>query len=104
MKTQENQTQRVKERTKKLPVTLEGDINELLCLELLAVLYEDSSILPVIVDVEPSEDEDYLSQKYLDQVTPLVLETRCEIVFPVIRLYDTEMFVLNYQKFYDFSL
>jgi hypothetical protein len=92
-----------KGKTKKLPVAYTGDINEIICLALLAVVYEESSILPVSIDVQESEAEDYLSQKYIDQFKPLVLEAFSEIVFPAIRMYDSEMFILNYQKFYDFS-
>ncbi len=100
MKSLDKPSQEGNQKIKKLPVSFVEDANIILCLELLSVIYEESCILPVTIDVGPSDDDDYLSQKYLDQVTLLVLEVQKEIVFPLIRLYDSEMFVLNYQKFY----
>jgi hypothetical protein len=47
-----------------------------------------------------SEMDDYLTQKYKDQVCPLFLAVEGEIIFPLIGMFDTDMFILNYRQFY----
>ena len=85
---------------KKLPIIpLKGREN-LVHLELLSLVYEESSIVPVFCHIEEDDGRDYLTQKYVDQVELLMLNVKGEVVFPLIRLFDCGMFALNYRKFY----
>jgi thioredoxin-related protein len=87
--------------TKKLPVAGCGEEGMEVCMELLSLVYGESEITPIAVDLEEKGDEeDYLTQKYRDQVSPLFLEVSGEIVFPLPGLFDSDMFILNYRKFY----
>ena len=87
-------------KPKKLPIIGFDHEHLLVCLELLSVIYAESSILPVSVQERDLDSEDYLSQKYLDVMEPLKLEVKGEFIFPLMGLFDSKMFVLNYQKFY----
>lgn len=87
-------------KPKKLPVSGFEHEQFLVCLELLSVIYAESSILPVSLEERDPDSEDYLSQKYLDVMEPMMLEIKGEFIFPVMGLFDSKMFVLNYQKFY----
>ncbi len=90
--------------TKKLPVAHYGEEGMDVCMELLSLVYGESEITPVAVEFdEMGEEEDYLTQKYRDQVSPLFLEVAGEIVFPLPGLFDSDMFILNYRKFYSKS-
>lgn len=89
---------------KKLPVPahFEGD-GMLVCLELLSSVYGETEIVPVPMASEMhqnSEADDYLTQKYKDQVCPLLLEVEGEIIFPLVGMFDSDMFILNYRQFY----
>jgi len=68
-------------------------------LALLSLVYEESSIIPISLEERELESQDYLTRKYMDLVTPMILEVKGEVVFPL-GLYDSEMIVLNYRKFY----
>ena len=86
---------------KKLPIVHSERDQFLAYLELLAVCYEDSSILPVLADIHKlPDDADYMTQKYLEVVTPLLLEVKGEVIFPLIPLFDSGMIALNYRKYY----
>ncbi len=85
---------------KKLPVAYFGEEGMSVCLELLSLVYGESEIMPVPVNFEEGDEEDYLSQKYKDQVGPLLLAVEGEIIFPLLGMYDSDMFILNYRKFY----
>ena len=89
---------------KKLPVAYFGEEEMSVCLELLTLIYGESEITPVPVDFEgKGDEEDYLSQKYKDQVSPLFLAVEGEIIFPLPGLFDSDMFILNYRQFYEKS-
>lgn len=88
---------------KKLPVAYFGGEEMEVCLELLSLVYGESEIIPVPVEFEEGAEEDYLSQKYKDQVKPLLLAVEGEIIFPLIGMYDCDMFILNYRQFYSKS-
>jgi len=89
---------------KKLPVPAHFEAEGMLvCLELLSSVYGESEISPIPVTSqidENSEMDDYLTQKYKDQVCPLVLAVEGEIIFPLIGMFDSDMFILNYRQFY----
>ena len=89
-------------KPKKLPMAHSERDQFLAYLELLSLTYEESSILPVLLEVKKTDDQDYLSQKYIDLVEPLMLEVKGEVIFPEIDLFDSHMIVLNYRKFYSF--
>ena len=85
---------------KKLPIVpLEGR-NKLVHLELLSLVYKESSIVPISCEIQENDDRDYLTQRYVDQMQHLIIEVKGEIVFPLIGLFDCGMFALNYRKFY----
>ena len=88
---------------KKLPVAYFGEEEMTVCLELLSLVYGESEIIPVPITFDEGDEEDYLSQKYKDQVSPLFLAVEGEIIFPLIGMYDSDMFILNYRKFYSKS-
>ncbi len=85
---------------KKLPVAYFGGEEMSVCLELLSLIYGESEITPVPINIEDSDEEDYLSRKYKDQVQPLLLAVEGEIIFPLLGMYDSDMFILNYRQFY----
>ncbi len=93
--------QRPPEYVKTLPVAYFGEQDDL-CLELLSSVYGETDIVPVPVEFESavSDEEDYLSRKYKELVQPLFLAVAGEIIFPLIGMFDTEMFILNYSRFY----
>ena len=85
---------------KKLPIIPLAGRENLVHLELLSLVYKESSIVPVSCHIDEDDGRDYLTQKYVDQVEHLRLDVKGEIVFPLIRLFDSGMFALNYRKFY----
>lgn len=85
---------------KKLPIIPLKGREKLVLLELLTHVYKESSIVPVACQLEKSNKRDFLTQKYIDQVEPLMLEVKGEVVLPTIPLFDCGMFALNYRKFY----
>ncbi len=85
---------------KKLPIVPLNGSENLVHLELLALIYEESSIVPVSCHIEEDDGRDYLTQKYVDQVETLMMKVKGEVVFPMIRLFDCGMFALNYRRFY----
>jgi hypothetical protein len=86
---------------KKLPMAHSDREDVQAYLELLSIVYAESSIQPVSVHVSESDDfEDYLTHKYAEVVKSLFLEVKGEVIFPLIGLYDTGMFALNYRQFY----
>lgn len=85
---------------KKLPISpLQGKENPL-HLELLSLVYEESSIRPVSCHIEEDDGRDYLAQKYVDQVEGLMLHVKGEVIVPLLGLFNCKMFTLNYRKFY----
>jgi hypothetical protein len=85
---------------KKLPIVPLKGKERVLHLELLALMYGESSIVPVSCHIEEDDGRDYLTQKYVDHVENLMMRVKGEVVFPMISLFDCKMFVLNYRKFY----
>jgi hypothetical protein len=85
---------------KKLPVAYFGEEEMDVCLELLSLVYGESEITPVPINIEGNEEEDYLSGKYRNQVEPLMLAVEGEIIFPLKGMFDSDMFILNYRQFY----
>ncbi len=89
---------------KRLPVAYfaEGEMN--VCLELLRSVYGESEIMPVPLLLETDESDDYLSRKYRNHVEPLLLEVEGEVIFPPTEMFDSDMFILNYRRFYNHPL
>lgn len=85
---------------KKLPISpLKGNESPL-HLELLSLVYEESSICPVSCHIEDDDGRDYLAQKYVDEVEHLMLQVKGEVIFPLLGLFNCKMFTMNYRKFY----
>jgi hypothetical protein len=85
---------------KKLPIAPLKGKEGTLHLELLSLVYAESSICPVSCSIEEDDGRDFLTQKYVDQVEHLILKVQGEVIFPVMGLFNCKMFTLNYQKFY----
>jgi|GEM_PF-3089811 len=85
---------------KKLPVAYFGEEEMNVCFELLSLVYGETEITPVHLELQDAETDDYLSQKYRDQVEPLLLAVEGEVIFPLTGMFDSDMFILNYRKFY----
>ena len=85
---------------KKLPISPLHDKESSLHLELLSLVYEESSIRPVSCSIEDDDGRDYLTQKYVNEVEHLMLKIKGEVIFPLLGLFNCKMFTLNYRKFY----
>jgi hypothetical protein len=83
---------------KKIGVVISGELDQELSLELLCLLYADTEVEPVSFEQAAPEDDGLL--QFEDVVTPYILNASKEIISPLIRLFDGDMFVLNYQKYY----
>lgn len=87
-------------RKKRLPIAYFGGEGHEICLELLSLVYGESEITPISCAMQESESDDYLSQKYINHVKPMLLEVEGEIIFPLAGMFDSDMFIINYKKFY----
>lgn len=87
-----------KKSPKKIGVVISGELDQELSLELLSLLYEDTEVEPVSFEQAIPEDDGLLQLE--DVVTPYIINASKEIISPLIRLFDGDMFVLNYQKYY----
>ena len=94
-----NEIQEVpRKSSKKIGVVLSGEIDQELSLELISILYEDAEIEPVSFEQAIPEDDGLLQLE--DVVSPYIINASSEIISPLIRLFDGDIFVLNYQKYY----
>jgi hypothetical protein len=98
MKTPEKQQEEPKKNSKKIGVVISQELDQEISLELLSLLYADTEVEPVSFEHAPSEDNGLLQHE--DVVAPYILNASKEIISPLIRLFDGDMFVLNYQKYY----
>ena len=64
-----------------------------LCLDLLSSVSEVFDAAIASMEEQEMEYEQYHNPS-------VVLKVRSEVIFPVIGLFDTDMFILNYSKFY----
>ncbi|MBM3208516.1 MAG: hypothetical protein FJZ57_07975 [Chlamydiae bacterium] len=84
--------------SKKIGVVLSGELDQELSLELISILYEDAEVEPVSFEQAIPEDDGLLQLE--DVVSPYIINASSEIISPLIRLFDGDIFVLNYQKYY----
>jgi hypothetical protein len=88
-----------KKMGKKVAVVLADNVDPDISIELLSVVYEDLDIEPICFEGNRNLDEGLLMQK--DLMEPLIIDACAEIIYPILPLFDSEIFVLNYQKFYE---
>ena len=88
-----------KKMGKKVAVVLSENVDPDISIELLSVIYEDLDIEPICFEGVRNLDEGLLMQK--DLMEPLIINACSEIICPIQPLFDSEIFVLNYQKFYE---
>jgi hypothetical protein len=69
-----------------------------MCIELLSELHEDEYVEPSLGGIKDLEPEE--SVGYAGRVEPDLIELRGEVVFPLKCLFDSEMVLFNYCKFY----
>lgn len=84
---------------KKIAVVLSETIDPQISIELLAVIYEGLDVEPISFEETREVDEGLLVSK--DPIEPLLINANSEIISPMIPIFDSEVFVLNYQKFYE---
>ena len=87
-----------KKMGKKVAVVISQNGDPDISIELLSVIYEDLDIEPICFEASKNLDEGLLMQK--DLIEPLIINASSEIIYPIQPLFDSEIFVLNYQKFY----
>ena len=88
-----------KKMGKKVAVVLSENGDPDISIELLSVIYEDLDIEPISFEAAKDSDKGLLMQK--DLMEPLIINACSEIIYPIQPLFDSEIFVLNYQKFYE---
>lgn len=81
------------EEVENLPVTYLAGEGISLCLELLSSISEVFDAAIASLEGERTEYQEYSN-------CSSVPEVRSEVIFPVIGLFDSDMFILNYGKFY----
>jgi len=88
-----------KKTGKKIAVLLSEGIDPEISMELLSVIYEDSDIEPISFEESAPQDEALIATH--DPMASLVISVKSEIICPMLPMFDSEIFVLNYQKFYE---
>lgn len=88
-----------KKSGKKIAVVLSETLDPQISMELLAVIYEDFDVEPISFEESKEIDEGLIISK--DPMEPLLINVNSEIICPMIPVFDSEIFVLNYQKFYE---
>jgi hypothetical protein len=83
---------------KKVAVILSEDIDHELSLELLSGIYEDLDLEPISFERAPLCQNPFIGDS--DNLAPLVVDARSEIVSPSMRMFDSEILIFNYRKFY----
>jgi len=84
---------------KKIAVLLSEGIDPQVSMELLSVMYEDSDIEPISFEQMGDSDDGLITSQ--DLMAPLIINVKSEIICPMLPMFDSEIFVLNYQKFYE---
>lgn len=85
--------------SKKMPVFFSKECHPEVTEELLAVLFEDSGIEPICFEKSEKSEDGTLDHE--DIVAPLMIQADVEIICPLIHFFDSDVFVLNYRKYYD---
>ncbi len=88
-----------KQYKKKIAVNFSSEIDEQLCIELLSVIYQDSDIIPILLE-EVEQDDECLHDAHRECLNRLIVDVEKEIIPVPFQLYNSAFFVLNYQKFY----
>lgn len=86
-------------KSKKIAVLLSEEIDPEISMELLSIMYEDSDIEPISFEQMAPEDDGLIASQ--DLMEPLIINVKAEIICPMLPMFDSEIFVLNYQKFYE---
>ncbi|MEI8328754.1 MAG: hypothetical protein WCG14_01960 [Chlamydiia bacterium] len=94
-----NHKKTVKKSCKKMAIYFSKSCDPEVSEELLSILFEDSGIEPVSFEKTHEMDNGLLSQE--DVLAPFIIQADAEIICPIIPLFDSEVFVLNYRKYYD---
>lgn len=84
---------------KKMPVFFSKECHPEVTEELLAVLFEESGIEPICFEKSEKSEDGTLDHE--DIVAPLMIQADVEIICPLIHFFDSDVFVLNYRKYYD---
>lgn len=85
--------------SKKMPVFFSKECHPEVTEELLAVLFEESGIEPICFEKSEKFEDGTLDHE--DIVAPLMIQADVEIICPLIHFFDSDVFVLNYRKYYD---
>lgn len=88
-----------KKTSKKIAVLLSDGIDPEISMELLSVIYEDSDIEPISFEHMGPQDDGLITTH--DPMESLIISVKAEIICPMLPMFDSEIFVLNYQKFYE---
>ena len=87
-----------KKEGKKVPVLMSDQIDPDVAIELLSLIYEGTDLELISFEKTVGGEDWLISSK--DPIETMIIDEKSEIITPMIPLFQSEHFVLDYHRFY----